>query len=49
MNGSCSKASLTRPCLSPPKEEPMMALGTLTLGVVLFTLFFALVAACDRI
>jgi hypothetical protein len=27
----------------------MMSLGTLTLGLALFGLFFAMIAACDRL
>jgi hypothetical protein len=29
--------------------EPMMALGTLTLAVILFALFFGLIEACEGV
>jgi hypothetical protein len=42
-------AHRVEPAILQAESQPMMAISTFALGMFLFGLFFALVAACDHV
>ena len=49
---SRSQKNVERPCFPrsrPPQRRLNLALATFALGMVMFALFFGLIAACDRL